>query len=85
MRKKLWFLFGHICLCASSKSSLGWNKEQQSVWRSPDLVSPMSHTCRASEVLLGQGWQKLFIKFGLNKQMQELFFMLQGMKPEFWT
>lgn len=58
---------------------------RRSVWSSTDLVSPMSNTSRASEVLLGQGWQTLFISFGLNKQMQKLFFMLQGMKPELWT
>lgn len=56
------------------------------MWSSTDLVSPMSNIYRASEVLLGQGWQRLFINLGLNKQMQKLFFMLQGMKPvELWT
>lgn len=45
----------------------------------------MGNARRMPEVLPGQAWWKLLINFGLNKQMQKLFLVLQCMKSELWT
>lgn len=90
MGKKLWLLFGHGCLHANmplGKALLGRRRggTRQSMWSSTNLVSPMGNAGRMPKVLLAQAWWRLLINFGLNKQMQKLFFMLQVLKSELWT
>lgn len=56
-----------------------------SVWSGAELGSLMDDPCRLPEVPTRGVRCRLFRKFALHKQMQELFFVLQGLMSESWT
>lgn len=76
-----WATVTFVQICLEQKLSWGEGEGGRgSVWSSSSLVSPMGSARRVLEVLPAQAWQSLLINFGLNKQMQQLPFMLQGLK-----